>query len=81
MANIYTIPFKSQCSGGTHYTFSVKRGTTTIDTVTVTLDELSDTQLDVRLIVLQLMKLAVSTGNPTTISQARTLINAISVTA
>ena len=77
---VYTIAYKGQCAGGGHYTFNIKRGTTTIKQITIGPEELQATDIEVLDLAMMLMKLAIKTANPTTMAQARTAIEAIQVT-
>ena len=76
----YTIDYVAKCAGGGHYTFNIKRGTTTIKQITIGPEELQAVDLDAREMALMLMRMAIKRANPTTMEQAKTAIEAIQVT-
>lgn len=77
---IYTIAYKKKCTGGGHYTFYIKRGTTVLKQITIGPEELQTTPIDVEAMATMLIKIALKTANPTTMAEARTAIENISVT-
>lgn len=77
---VYTIVYKDKCTGGGHYTFDIKRGTTILKQITIGPEELATTDIDVKDMAAMLIKVALKTANPTTMAEARTAIEAISVT-
>ena len=77
---IYTIAYKAKCQGGGHYTFDIKRGTTVLKQITIGREELQTTEIDVKEMATMLIKIALKTAKPTTMAEARTAIENISVT-
>lgn len=77
---VYTIVYKSKCTGGGHYTFDIKRGTTVLKQITIGPEELQTIAVDPTEMALMLMKVAIRTAKPTTMAEARTAIENISVT-
>jgi hypothetical protein len=77
---IYTIAYKAKCTGGNHYTFNIKRGTTVLKQITIGPEELQTTPIDVEAMATMLIKIALKTANPKTMAEARTAIENISVT-
>jgi len=77
---VYTITYKAKCEGGGHYTFDIKRGTTVVKQITIGPEELQATTVDPAEMALMLMKVAIRTAKPTTMAEARTAIENISVT-
>jgi hypothetical protein len=77
---IYTIAYKAKCQGGGHYTFNIKRGTTVLKQITIGPEELQTTPIDVEEMATMLIKVALKTAKPTTMAEARTAIENISVT-
>jgi len=77
---VYTIAYKSKCAGGNHYTFDIKRGTTVLRQITISPQDLETTPIDVDEMATMLIKVALKTANPTTMAEARTAIENISLT-
>ena len=77
---IYTIAYKSKCAGGNHYTFNIKRGTTVLKALTISSAELGTTDIDIDAMAFMLIKIALRTARPTTMAEARTAIENISLT-
>ena len=77
---VYTIAYKSKCAGGNHYTFYIKRGTTILRQITISPQDIEATEIDVHEMAEMLIKLALKTANPTTLAEARTAIENISLT-
>lgn len=77
---VYTIAYKAKCQGGGHYTFNIKRGTTVLKQITIGPEELQTTPIDVEAMATMLIKIALKTAKPTTMAEARTAIENISVT-
>lgn len=77
---VYTIAYKAKCTGGNHYTFNIKRGTTILRELTISHQDLKTTEIDVEEMATMLIKIALKTANPTTMAEARTAIEKISLT-
>lgn len=77
----YTLVYKSKCAAtvNPHVTFNIKRNATVIRTITVDPTELETTDIDVHELAMMLIKLALRTAKPTTMTKARTAIEAIQV--
>lgn len=77
----YTIVYKSKCAAtvNPHVTFNIKRGTKVIKTITVDPCELETKDIDVHELATMLIKLALRTARPETMTEARTAIEAIQV--
>ena len=79
---VYTIAYKAKCPAAVnpHYDFDIKRGATTLKSITVGPESLNTTDIDVVEMALMLIKVALKTAKPTTMAEARTAIENISVT-
>lgn len=77
---VYTIAYKAKCVGGGHYTFDIKRGATVLRQITISHQDLKTTEIDVEEMATMLIKIALKTANPTTMAEARTAIEKISLT-
>ncbi len=77
---VYTIAYKSKCAGGGHYHFNIKRGTTVLKQITISPQDLEVVDVDVMEMAKMLIKIAIKQAAPTTLAQAKTAIENISVT-
>lgn len=77
---VYTIVYKAKCQGGGHYTFDIKRGTKILRQITISPQDLETTEINVEEMAQMLIKIALKTASPTTLAEARTAIENISLT-
>lgn len=79
---VYTIAYKGKCAAtvNKHYDFYIKRGTTILKTITIGPESLQTVDVDVEDMAKMLIKVALKTAKPTTMAEARTAIESISVT-
>jgi hypothetical protein len=77
---VYTIAYKSTCAGGGHYYFDIKKDDTKVKSIILEKYILQATDIDIEKLAVMLIKLAIKTAHPTTMVQAKTAIEGISVT-
>ena len=76
----YTLTFGSQCSGGEHVTFQIKRDGVNLRRITLNKSEIIDGNLTLEAALPVLLKKAIKNAGATTPAQIKNAIEALVVT-